>query len=276
MKTFLKYVVAGICVLAFLPLSAQKRSFSECEMRLNMLFSHLKKDTVAENKRCINDSIYDVFSEILQHEVSLEYDFKNTAGLKKVVSSDKHIAVYSWCYVVDGERLAFNGVVQRRAKGMEVYPLKSQLEAYVPTDNQVIDAENWYGALYFDIFPFRSKQGKTYVLLGWSQNNRYLTMKTIDVLWFDNGKLRFGLPVFEMLKNEFLARVVFQYNSEVSMTLLYEPQNRRFVFDHLAPVNSGFVGDYRYYAPDSSYDAYKKKTLQRKWVFYKNVDVDNN
>lgn len=276
MLKVLKYVSVIVCFLLFLPLHAQQRSFSECEVQLNMLFSRLKKDTISENQHRINDSIYIVFSEILQRNVSLDYDFKNTEGLKKIVSADKRVAVYSWCYVVDKKHLIFNGIVQRHSKTIQVFPLKSQANAYVPSDNQIVDADNWYGALYFDIFPFRAKQGKTYILLGWSQNNPNLTMKTIEVLWFDGENARFGLPIFEVLKNEFLSRVVFQYNSEVSMTLLYESQNRRFVFDHLAPLNIGFVGDYRYYTPDSSYDAYKKKTLQKKWIFQQDVDVENN
>ncbi len=277
MSKFVKYVCVALC-LAFVSVAqAQQRSFSESELQLNKYFLQLKKDTVVENRHRVNDSIYAVMNELLQRKVSLEYAFKSTEGLKKLVSSDGRVAVYSWCYMIDEEHLVFSGIVQRRgARGMEIYPLKAQQQPFVPKDNRTLNADEWYGALYFDIFPFRSKQGKAYLLLGWSQNVPSLTMKTIDVLWFDEEGAHFGLPAFEVLKEEFLSRVVFQYSREVSMTLLYEAHNRRFVFDHLAPVNSGFVGDYRYYAPDSSYDAYKKKSLKRTWLFQQNVDVENN
>ena len=276
MSQRLKNVGIFCCLFFFFASQAQQRSFSECEFQLNKLFSRLKKDTIAETQSRINDSIYIIFSDLLQRNISLDYDFKNTGGLKKIVSLDKRVAVYSWCYLVGKDQLVFNGIVQRKGKTMEVYPLASQKTAYVPSDNQAINTANWYGALYFDIFPFNSKQGKAYVLLGWSQNNPNLTMKLIDVLWFDKGEVRFGLPIFEVLKNEYLSRVVFQYNNEVSMTVLYEAKKHRFVFDHLAPINMGFVGDYRYYAPDSSYDAYKKKSIKKKWIFQQDVEVENN
>lgn len=265
-----------LSVLPFATMLAQERSFVECERSLNRHFQQLRNDTCAQSKRQTNTAICREFAELLKREASITYDFKQTEGLKKVVSKDARVAVYSWCYVSEGEQLVFNAIVQQRTrKGITVYALPTQEHPFVPSDNGCYDEHNWYGALYYEMHPFYSKKGKAYLLLGWAQNTPFLNMKVMEVLWFDNNGAHLGLPAFEVLNNELLSRVVFQYNKEVSMTLIYEPNKQRFVFDHLAPVNSAYVGDFRYYAPDSSYDAYRKNLWARKWVLQENVNVEN-
>ncbi len=268
-----KLFIASIFLSISLSLLAEPISLSKGEELLGSLFEKLKKEESDSIKSCINDSIYLVFSPVLQKKSSFDYPFQDLKHVGKRIAKDRKVAVYTWCYPENGSA-KFGGIVQQKtSKGIKLFPLKQATKAYAPKEIGVISAQNWYGALYFDIVPFHTKQGKVYMLLGVAQNKKFLTMKVIDVLWMEKEEAFFGQPIFEFWKKDFLHRIVFEYNEEVSITLLYEKKNKRFVFDHLEPLNSGFVGDYRYYVPSSTYDAYKKNVW--KWVLQEDVLVGN-
>lgn len=268
-----KLFIAVVFLSFSLSLLAKPVSLSQGEEELNALFQKLKEEESDSIKSCINDSIYQLFSSLLQRKNTFDYPFQDLKYLGKRVAKDRKVAIYTWSYPENGVA-KYSGIVQQKtSKGMRVFPLKQAQKAYAPKEIVPISAQNWYGALYFDIVPFRTKQGKVYMLLGIAQNKPFLTMKVIDVLWFEEQEAFFGLPIFEFWKKDFLHRIVFEYNEEVSITLLYEKTNKRFVFDHLEPINSGFVGDYRYYVPNSTYDAYKKNVW--KWVLQEDVPVEN-
>ncbi|MBO7724701.1 MAG: hypothetical protein J6S20_04540 [Paludibacteraceae bacterium] len=266
-----KLFIVAIFLSLSTSLFAKQISLAEGEEKLNALFQKLKKEESDSIKSCVNDSICQFFSSLLQKKNTFEYPFQELKYIGKRIAKDRKVAIYTWSYPENGGA-KYSGIVQQKTpKGVRVFPLKQATKAYAPKEIGTISTQNWYGALYFDIVPFRSKHGKVYMLLGIAQNKQFLTMKVIDVLWFEEEKAFLGMPIFEFWKKDFLHRIVFEYNEDISITLLYEKENKRFVFDHLEPVNSGFVGDYRYYVPNSTYDAYKKNVW--KWALQEDVIV---
>ena len=65
-------------------------------------------------------------------------------------------------------------------------------------------------------------------------------------------------------------RLIFEYSSEVAMTLNYDENLEMIVYDHLRPHQPFFEGNYRFYAPDGSYDALRFE----KGEFYQEEDID--
>ena len=66
-------------------------------------------------------------------------------------------------------------------------------------------------------------------------------------------------------------RVVFRYGFQVTMALRPVPGEDRIVLDHLGPSRADLEGQYAFYGPDLSYDAYQWDG--RRWMFERDVDA---
>jgi hypothetical protein len=58
------------------------------------------------------------------------------------------------------------------------------------------------------------------------------------------------------------------------MSLRYDPTHKRIVFDHLSPSKPSYEGNYEFYGPDFSYDAFT--FIDNTWVLVENIDIRNN
>ena len=68
---------------------------------------------------------------------------------------------------------------------------------------------------------------------------------------------------------------MFEYSSEVSMSLRYNEKHHEIVYSHLASKQEGSMldGQYQFYGPDGSFDALVQK--KDKWVTVEDVDARN-
>ncbi len=130
-----------------------------------------------------------------------------------------------------------------------------------PLEFKTLSADEWPGALYYRVIPFHSSLSgeKRYILLGWDGHDKLTTKKMIEVLSFGKGgRIQFGAPIFAS-PGRTKSRVLFEYTSKATMSLKYQEDNDRLVFDHLSPKSPNLKGIYEYYGPDLSYDAYYAK-----------------
>ena len=51
---------------------------------------------------------------------------------------------------------------------------------------------------------------------------------------------------------------------------MYDDKEEMIIFDHLSPTNSLFRGEYRFYGPDFSYDAYE--VTRDGWKYKEDID----
>jgi hypothetical protein len=112
-----------------------------------------------------------------------------------------------------------------------------------------------------------------YTLIGWDGNNKLTTRKFVDVLYFkSNGDPVFGKDVFKFPRKN-PKRLMFEYSSEVSMSLKYNESENRIVYSHLSANQEGELleGQYQFYGPDGSFDALELK--KDKWVTVEDVDA---
>jgi hypothetical protein len=107
-----------------------------------------------------------------------------------------------------------------------------------------------------------------YALLGFDFNTRFSHKKIVEVLHFDHNKPIFGASI-ETGKDQ-VKRLIFEYSSEIVMSLRYNEKLQQIVFDHLSPMAPIFTGVYRFYVPDGSYDALRFN----KGIFSLETDVD--
>ena len=69
---------------------------------------------------------------------------------------------------------------------------------------------------------------------------------------------------------------MFEYSSDVSMSVKYNDKKNQIVYSHLAPRELGSIleGLPQYYGPDGSFDALTQK--KDKWVTVEDVDARND
>lgn len=252
--------------------------------------------------------IKDILTAALSKESSYKYPFDSLQFLSHVYSDDGAVRVYTWSVPqIDNSNFKYYGFIQLYKKqGLFSFlhkPVPYTIELFDETPN-IPDPENtakltsskWYGAYYYRVLS-NTYHGKTYyTLLGWKGNNTLTTQKVIDNFVVSGNKVQFGLPIFKkekMLKY----RMVFEFSYRVSMLLHYEPdalvmenkplpykkgkkhverktkRERLIVFDHLAPINPMYEGQFAFYGPDMSYDAMKFE--KGRWVYQPAIDIRN-
>ena len=136
-----------------------------------------------------------------------------------------------------------------------------------------MDNKNWYGALYYEIIYIKKKGRKYYTLLGWDGNNDVSTKKIVDVMYFSGKEIiKFGASIFRAGKTT-TKRFIIEYNANSNISVRYEKEENRIVFDHLIPIRKDLYGLYEYYVPDGTYNALKY--INGKWILKNDIDANN-
>lgn len=244
--------------------------------RINSIFLRIKADTIEETLRQRNDSILFLVREVAEQEGSFHWGLDSLRFMKKFVADDRQMALYSWVVPMGESRRLYNAVFQT-AEG-ETYTLKQTADtSYIPK-NQLY-AKDWYGALYYEIIPFKSEKRTLYALIGWRElADRQ--QKVVDILDVSSGELLLGQPLFLHTEEDFYGkehtitqnRLIFEYDKRVTMFLSYNKRKKRLELDNLSPMEV-VDGKVLSYGPDFSVNAYRLR--KGRWVFVEDIKVKN-
>jgi hypothetical protein len=111
--------------------------------------------------------------------------------------------------------------------------------------------------------------------LGYDPNDKLVRRKFVDVLYFkSNGTPVFGKDVFKFPKKN-PKRLMFEYSSDVVMSLKYNKDRDQIVFSHLSSNREDPIleGQVQYYGPDGSYDALELH--KGRWNLIPDIDARN-
>lgn len=145
---------------------------------------------------------------------------------------------------------------------------KSSKRDLMKSSNRAMSSKDWPGALYYEIIPLSKKDVAQFALLGWEGNNEMSNRKVIEIISVNEKNIRFGANYF----NEFerpIKRFVMEYRDDVVVGMTYDPKFKRVVFDHLSPPRPDLKGQFQFYGPDMTFDAF----VLKKGQFYFREDV---
>ena len=203
---------------------------------------------------------------------SFLFSFDSVKSISVINSPDNRFRIFSWNIKNSDGSYRFYGTIQLNTGGkLKMYPLEDYSPLLKNPEDSVTDNRKWFGAQYYKIVPVYTPK-PYYVLIGWKGNTVESTKKVLDVLSFNGDKPALGMPVFDG-NGKTRARIVFEYNREVSMLLRYVPENNTIVFDHLAPPDPKLKGKHSSYGPDLTYSGYKLKN--GRWVYVDDIDLRN-
>jgi len=238
-----------------------------------------------KNKFEANKQFLAIWNEVLKDEKSMQYPFdslKNDVSL--LMSPDKKFRIITWNIIKEDQTHVFFGFIQVNnsktvKKGLfkketnaqyDVFPLLDKSATVKTPENYVADPSKWFGMLYVDCI---KSDDEFYTLIAWDGNDKLTQRKFIDILYFKpDGTPVFGKDVFKF-PGKFAKRIMFEYASEVAMSLKYNSKRKQIIFSHLAPnsLDPTLENQFQYYGPDGSFDALEMK--KGKWVYEPAIDI---
>ncbi|MDP2388521.1 MAG: hypothetical protein Q8M29_19260 [Bacteroidota bacterium] len=246
-----------------------KKNEAELQALQKKLFA-TKHDSI---KAKLNKDFVELWEKTLSAELSWFYPFDSLNQVGRLVSPDETFRIINWnTYNNDGshEYFGFIQTYDKKKKKYELFKLIDKSATVKNPETYIGEPDKWFGMLYYKII----KSGDTYTLLGWDGNDKLTQKKFIDVLYFkDNGDPYFGKDIFNKIPKKNPRRVVFEYSSEIAMSLHYNEEKKMIIFDHLAPRDPLMEGMFQYYGPDFSYDAFDLS--KGKWKYVPDVDIKN-
>jgi len=232
-----------------------------------------------------NKAFLKLWDEVLRNPASMDYNFDSIKGVSCLQPQDKKFRIITWNVFKDDGQQAYFGFIQVNNKKVEkkglfkkvttynyeVFSLQDKSSTVTSPETYISDHKKWFGMLYYGIVDCDGY----YTLLGWDGNDNMIQKKFIDVLYFkSDGTPIFGKDVFKIPKKS-PKRIMFQYSAEVAMSLKYNDKRNQIIFSHLSPKDEGptLEGQWQYYGPDGSFDAYEQK--KDKWILVEDVDIRN-
>jgi hypothetical protein len=213
----------------------------------------------------------------LKTENSFGYKFDRLKSISILTPPDSSFRIFTWQLFVNDSTYQYYGAIQLNQRELKLFPLIDRSpEMSIPPTHEQLPPDRWYGALYYTIRQFDTKEGRKYLLLGYDAFEFFTKRKLIDVLSFDKeGKPVFGAPVFDREEKRGLPemRVFVEYSAEAKVRLNWDEQYKMILFDHLidmmSPFGRGITG-----VPDGSYDGFKLE--KGRWKYIDKVFHDVN
>ncbi|MDG1333553.1 MAG: hypothetical protein P8P74_14550 [Crocinitomicaceae bacterium] len=271
MKRFLVFSFLFLSAGAF----AQDYDVNRAEDRLFTKLEELRSAENNEAKELANKEFKSDLAAVLEHKESFDHPFSLLSTVGFIDSKDKMVRIINWNVEQDDKTQRYYAFVQhfdKRKKELSVTELKEDVWGIKQPD-EVVTADQWYGALYYKIIPVKKGSKTIYTVLGWDGNTTLSNIKLIDAMYINGRSVKFGSPIFKVGK-ETKKRMFYEHSEKVTMTLQYESGRDRIMMDHLSPETPTMKGYYSFYVPDLSYDAFVFE--DKKWVLKEDVIGVNN
>ncbi|HXH18703.1 MAG TPA: hypothetical protein VNJ07_06430, partial [Chitinophagales bacterium] len=170
------------------------------------------------------------------------------------------------------------GAIQMNSSGkLHLFPLFDYSDSLSDATNMVVDADQWFGALYYNIYEFTHKGKKYYTLFGFDQNDLWSSKKLLDVLHFENGKPLFGAPIFQFEDSAgnktLLSRFILEFRKDAIVTLNYSANDKMIVYDHLVAPEERLADMKFTFIPDGTYEGFRLK--KGKWHHVNKIKTIN-
>jgi hypothetical protein len=239
-----------------------------------------------QEKMNTNKKFTDLLRKALNTEGAFDYPFDSLKFIANLTSSDKAIRIFNWDIPKNDGTFIYYGFLfvdeskTGSAKKTDknkytLYELNDKSETIKNPELAVLSPDNWFGALYYKIVVTNDKDKKYYTVIGWDGNTNLTWKKILDVITFGkDGKPVFGEKYLFDRGKRSSKRVIFEFRADLTMTLRYEEDKKRIVFDHLAPEVSGAEGMYQFYSQTFVYDCFNWK--KGKWRIEEDIDARND
>ena len=212
---------------------------------------------------------------------SLENDTWHTVPKSKSIatcaSPDSNLLLFTWNQPLKAGKNCYYGLIAYRKKRSKPFDITLVIdtlnseESTVRNQDLTYNENNWPGAAYYELIPFKRKGGKSYALLGWRGEDLLLSAKVIDMLTINKRKISFGLPVLKTGQQKTLSRVYLSYPADLSYPLKYKANEDLIVYEELDVRDN--VNSTNDYDLTTSFNFRGFQYRKGFWLAIKNLDV---
>ena len=143
--------------LVLAQLSFTQSELQQKEARLNESLLKLRSAKTDEEMDRLNIVFKKEMEAFLKSEGAFDYPFTLLKTIAVLDSEDELVRIINWNIEYTDYSYSYGGFVLKKEEGKEkvtVTELIDKLDPYAPKPEGIIDAKNWYGALYYKIIPF--------------------------------------------------------------------------------------------------------------------------
>lgn len=269
----MKQIIISIMLLLFQNvLFAQKvasdikpsdfKRLEQLEDSIALLAKIAVQDTLLDSRMTANNQMIPLIKEALSIPNSFNYAFTKIENIAIQKPIDGTFRVFTWQLFIDETEYKYFGYVQLNRAKSTFFELTDKSRQLENADKQTLTPENWFGALYYNVKEFKTKEGMKYLMFGYNANNQYEKIKVCDVLILRGGKIQFGAPVFEVadiqgVRKQKLNRLVLNYSADAVLRLNYDPEMNIVIHDHLEKMGTKNADIPFTYVPDGTYEAFE-------------------
>ena len=277
MKSIL-FSFSQCCVLlltlgAWFPAAAQTPEWA----RVAAAQESLTQASTEEDRLALHGQLQELWAEALAtgHAFDVAWGEWNNAVVDLGKDAERLI-VFTWNVELDDRTQRYGGWVATAAPesalGYTFTMLNHDRDADPQDAGRMHRHDRWQGGLYYSGILTYDRNTPVYTVLAWDGADALTTRKWVETVETRNGRVRFGAPRFDT-PDGLVKRVVLTYADAVQATLRVEEGLERIVFDHLAPEDPSFRGQYAFYGPTLNYDGLSWR--KGRWYFSSDVAVKN-
>lgn len=222
----------------------------------------------------INDQFLVMMRKALNDPVSFNTSFDTIPQIGDLRSGDGFFRMINWNLAHNDETNDYFCLLQYESfdeKLIEVHELEEGFRDVKGEERKTFKGTDWYGCLYYKIIPSKStRKKKSYMVLGWDGNDKFSSIKIVDVMTITDRGIRFGDDLFD-LPGQNPRRLILEYKSDASVSLTYDKRKKRIIFNELVPMEPDLEGSYAFYIPIMKFNALEWK--RGKWRYIEDVDV---
>ncbi len=137
--------------------------------------------------------------------------------------------IVTWQWRVTDEEYKYEGFIQLPDKVISLRDTRPFLNG---SGYNTYTPGAWYGALYYELYPFERDGKPYYILLGFNAENSRLNTKVADILDMNGQEPTFGMPFFEG-KGEPMTRLLLTYADISAAHIRYDSAIQTLVQDHV-------------------------------------------
>ena len=233
----------------------------QLEDTLGLLAFLIVNDSIPEDRFAATKKMIPTLVKALKIKNSFHYPFEQLRTVSIQYPPDSTFRVFTWQLYVDIDDYRYYGAIQMNTPDLKLFPLIDRSRNVVSEEQDILQPDNWFGALYYNLHQFDTPNGRQYLMFGFNGHSFFNKKKLVDVLQIKDGKATFGSPVFVQLDSltgieTIRNRLVLEYSAESSIRLNYDETFKQIMYDHLIVMGGGYdQGPTN--VPDGSYEAYR-------------------
>jgi hypothetical protein len=257
-------------LFTLITLSTQAQDLLDLQMELKGIREKVMKSRSDAEKLELNREFTARMRQLAETEDYFDDQLDSIPKIGVVFSPDRGLKLIGWNVALEDQSFQYYTLlIKNDKKAYQVFFLNDKSDDLTQVERSQLNMNQWFGALYYEVIPFKHGGQKKYLLLAWDGHTAYSNKKVVEVLKFEEGVPTFGDQVFgepySMNK-----RILFEYSSKAVMSMNYDDKLDMVVFDHLTPLQPNLEGMHEFYVPDLSFDGLEYRGGS--WRYVEDVD----